>query len=52
VKRGEDTMGQVNHEIMAIRAGQLELRAAQMEHDKLCLRVIDGKIDSYSLEGR
>ena len=35
VERGEDAMGYVIHENMALRAGRLELRAAQMEHDRL-----------------
>lgn len=29
-----------------VKDGQLELRAAQMEHGKLYLRVIDGEVDS------
>jgi hypothetical protein len=33
--RGENAMRLVNHENIAMRAGQLELRAAQMKHDKL-----------------
>lgn len=39
-----------SHENMA-RAGQLELRVAQMEHDKLKLGVTDRKVNSNSLEG-
>jgi hypothetical protein len=35
-----------------MRASKLELRAAQMEHGKLCLGVIGGEIDSNSIEGR
>ena len=40
-----------SQENMALRAGQLELRAAQMKHSKQSLRVIDRK-DSNSIEGR
>lgn len=39
-----------NHENVA-RAGQLELRIAQMAHAKLKLGVIDRKVNSNSLEG-
>jgi hypothetical protein len=31
----EATMGLVSYEYMAMRAGQLQLRAAQMKHSKL-----------------
>jgi hypothetical protein len=30
---------------MAMRAGQLELRVAQMEHDKSYFQVIDWEVD-------
>ena len=33
-ERGEDAMEQVSYENMAMRAGQLELRAAQARYDK------------------
>lgn len=35
VERGEDAMGWVSHVNMAMRTGQLELRAARMEPNKL-----------------
>jgi hypothetical protein len=35
MERGEDVMGYVSHENMAMITGQLELSAAQMEHGKL-----------------
>jgi hypothetical protein len=35
----------VSYEIMAMRADHLELRAAQMEHSKLQLGVIDREVD-------
>ena len=48
----EVSMGQVSHERMAMRAGQLKLLAAQTDHGKLYFEVIDGEIDSNSIEGR
>jgi hypothetical protein len=33
-EEGEATMALVNHKNMALRAGQLELRTAQMKHSK------------------
>jgi hypothetical protein len=35
---------------MAMRVGQLELRAAQMEHDKLYDEVNDGEIESNNID--
>lgn len=35
VENGDDALGKWNHENMAMRAGQLEVRAAQKEHGKL-----------------
>ena len=35
-----------------MRASQLDLRAAQMDHGKLYNGIIDGEIDSNSIEGR
>jgi hypothetical protein len=35
-----------------MRAGQLDLRATQMEHGKLQFRVMDGEVDSNSVEVR
>lgn len=45
-------MGQVKCENTAMRAGQLELRDAQMEDGKLSNGIIDEEIDSNSTEGR
>jgi hypothetical protein len=39
----------VNNENMAMRAGQLELSAAQMEHGKLYVGIIDREVDTNSL---
>ena len=44
-------MGQVNHKNMTKRVDQFELRAAQMEHGKLNLGVMDGERDSNSIKG-
>ena len=48
----EDSKGQASHANTAVKIGQLELRAAQMEHGKLKLRAIDREVDFNSLEGR
>lgn len=45
-------MGWVNHKNTAMKATQFELRATQMEQDKLQLRVIDGEVDFNSIEIR
>jgi hypothetical protein len=37
---------------MALRTGQLELRATQMKHSKELLEVMDRKVDSKSIESK
>lgn len=45
MERRKDAMGVMSHKNMA-------MRAAQMEHGMLYLRVVDEEVDSNSLEGR
>lgn len=42
VERGEDAMGLVNYENMTMRAGQLVLGAAQIEHGNYNLGLLIG----------
>ena len=52
LEKGKDTMGWANHENLALRAGHLEFRAAQMKNGNLQLGIIDGEINLNSLGGR